>query len=109
MHVSVMTLTEICHGIARLPQSKQRRELQEWLDDVLRPWFAERVLPITELIAERCGTLMGEHQTKGRKIPLADAMIAATALEHGLIMVTRNVKHFEGLGLTVMNPWETTA
>jgi predicted nucleic acid-binding protein len=104
--VSVVTIGEICKGIGALPESKRREELRVWLDRVMRPWFAGRVLTVTENIAERWGTLTGEHRRRGRQITMADGLIAATALEHDLTLVTRNVKDFEGLGLPIINPWE---
>lgn len=104
---SVISLAEICKGIAKLPESKKRAQLQEWLDSTLRPWFADRVLPITEAIAERMGRWAGEGEAKGRTIKIADGLIAATALEHDLTLVTRNVKDFSGFGIPIFNPWET--
>ncbi len=77
---SVISLAEICKGIAKLPESRKRALLQEWLDSTLRPWFAGRILPVTETIAERMGRWAGEGQAKGRIIKIADGMIAATAL-----------------------------
>jgi predicted nucleic acid-binding protein len=53
------------------------------------------------------GTLTGEARARGRQITMADGLIAATALEHGLTLATRNVKDFENLGLTIVNPWES--
>ena len=58
-------------------------------------WFGSRVLPVTQAIAERWGSLDAQRQ-----------MSAATALEHGLTVVTRNVKDFEGLGVPIINPWD---
>ncbi len=103
---SIVTIGEIAKGIAILPQGKRREELRAWLDQVMRPWFAGRILPVSENIAERWGTLTGEQRIKGRQITMADGLIAATALEHGLVLVTRNVKDFEGLGIAIVNPWE---
>ena len=103
---SVVTIGEICKGIAALPESKKRRELRAWLDLVMRPWFAGRLLPVSEEIAERWGTMSGEYRVRGRQIAMADGLIAATALEHDLTLVTRNVKDFEGLGATILNPWD---
>jgi toxin FitB len=68
-------------------------------------WFAGRVLPVTQSIAERWGILDGQRQAAGRPLGVADGMIAATALEHGLTLVTRNTKDFAGLGVTLFNPW----
>ena len=73
----------------------------------MRPWFEGRILPVTENIAERWGTLTAEQRRRGRQITMADGLIAATALEHGLVLVTRNVKDFDGLGITILNPWES--
>jgi predicted nucleic acid-binding protein len=72
----------------------------------LRPWFADRILPVTESIAERMGRWAGEGEAMGRIIKIADAMIAATALEHDLTLVTRNVKDFAAFGVQILNPWD---
>ena len=103
---SVISLAEICKGIAKLPESKKRTQLQEWLDSTLRPWFAGRVLPVTEAIAERMGQWAGEGEARGRTIKIADGLIASTALEHDLTLVTRNAKDFAGFGVPIFNPWE---
>jgi toxin FitB len=75
--------------------------LQQWIEDTLRPWFDGRILPITEGIAERWGILAGECQLKGRGVTMADGLIAATALEHELTLVSRNVRDFADLGVDV--------
>jgi toxin FitB len=104
---SVISLAEICKGIAKLPESKKRTQLQEWLDSTLRPWFGDRVLPVTATIAERMGRWAGEGESAGRTIKIADGLIAATALEHDLTLVTRNVRDFEAFGVAIFNPWES--
>ena len=106
LFLSVISLAEICKGIAKLPESKKRSQLQDWLDSTLRPWFAGRILPITEAIAERTGKWAGEGEARGRVIRLADGLIAATASEHDLTVVTRNVKDFGGFDVLIFNPWE---
>ena len=93
---SVISLAEICKGIAKLPESKKRSQLQDWLDTTLRPWFAGRILPITEPIAERMGRWAGEGEVKGRIIKIADGLIAATALEHELTVVTPTLEILPG-------------
>jgi len=85
---SVVSVGEIIKGVTILPESKRRAELQRWLDKTLRPWFAGRILPVTEPIAERWGGLAGRCQSSGRAIKMADGLIAATALHHGLAVVT---------------------
>lgn len=93
-------------GITVHPEQHRRADLQRWLDAVLRPWFGDRVLPVSQAIAERWGILDGECQLKGHPVAAPDGLIAATALEHDLILVTRNVDDFAGLGIEVLNPWE---
>lgn len=106
LYFSVVSLGEILKGVTILPEGKRRSELQSWLDEVLRPWFQGRILPVSESIAERWGVLSGQCRLKGRPLKVADGFIAATALEHGLTLVTRNVKDFADLGVTVFNPWD---
>jgi len=102
---SVISLGEIFKGITMLPESKRRAQLQQWVEETLRPWFDGRVLPITAAIAERWGILAGQCQQKGRPLKVADGLIAATALEHELTVVTRNVRDYFDLGIGVLNPW----
>ena len=77
-----------------------------WLDTDLTILFSDRILPLTRAVAERWGALDAQQQLAGSPLGVADVMIAATALEHGLVMVTRNVKHFVSLGVPLLNPWE---
>jgi len=103
---SVISLAEICKGIAKLPESKKRTQLQAWLDQTLRPWFAGRILPVSEAVAERMGRWAGEGEAAGRTIKIADGLIAATAAEHNLTVVTRNTRDFVGFGVRILNPWD---
>lgn len=105
LFLSVVSLGEIFKGLTVLPESKRRQDLQRWIDEALRPWFNDRLLPVTGRIAERWGILAGECQRKGRALTTADGLIAATAQEHGLTVVTRNVRDFADLGIGVLNPW----
>ena len=104
--LSVMTIGEICKGIASLPVSQKRGTLQNWLDIDVRSWFAGRILPVTEEIAERWGHLAATAKRQGFSLAVVDGVIAATALHHDLTLVTRNVKDFSGLGVDLLNPWE---
>lgn len=105
MYLSAITVGEVCKGIAVHPEQHRRECLQQWLETELRPWFAGRILPITEAIAERWGGLEGECQLKGIGLNAPDGLIAATALVD-LTLVTRNVRHFAALGVVILNPWE---
>jgi toxin FitB len=104
--LSVMTIGEICKRIATLPVSQRRATLQDWLDIDVRSWFAGRMLPVTEAIAERWGHLAATAKQRGLTLAVVDGVIAATALHHDLTLVTRNVKDFHGLGVNISNPWE---
>jgi PIN domain len=70
------------------------------------PWFAGRILPVTEPSAERMGRWAGEGEIRGRTIKIADGLIAATALEHDLTLATRDVRDFAAFGVAIFNPWE---
>jgi predicted nucleic acid-binding protein len=89
-----------------LDPSARRTQLAYFVEVTVPLWFAERVLPVTQTIAERWGALDGERQLAGRPLNMADGLIAATALEHQLTVVTRSEKDFAGLGVTLLNPWE---
>lgn len=104
--ISVVTLGEIRKGCELLDAGKRRKELEQWLEGEVKDWFQGRILPVTEAIAERWGRLEAKRQRLGLPLHVADGQIAATALEHGLSLVTRNVKDFSGLGVTMFNPWE---
>jgi len=88
-----------------MPQGRRRTELETWLQRDLLVWFQNRILPVTIDIADRWGQLDGQSQMQGIPLNTADGLIAATALEHGLTLVTRNVRHFAGVGVGVFNPW----
>ncbi len=96
-----VSLGEIFKGLTILPESKRRQQLQQWIEETLRPWFEGRILPVSEPVAQGWGVLAGQCQLKGRPLKVADGLIAATALEHRLTVVTRNVKDFADLGVSV--------
>lgn len=105
--LSVMTIGEICKGIATLPASHKRDSLQVWLDSDVRSWFAGRILPVSEEIAEHWGKLAASAKQRGTPLAVVDGVIAATAFQHGLTLVTRNLKDFANLGIDLLNPWES--
>jgi predicted nucleic acid-binding protein len=107
LFVSVVTFGEIKLGIEDLTASKRRTELEQWLEQGLPDWFESNLLPVTKAVAERWGRLTIDAKKKGISITMADGLIAATAAEHGLTIVTRNVKDFAGTGAAIINPWKT--
>jgi predicted nucleic acid-binding protein len=105
--LSAVTIGEIRKGLVVPPPGRRRTELEAWFHTDLLSWFRGRILPVTHSIADRWGVLDGECQLKGTPLNTADGMIAATALNHDLTVVTRNVKDFVGLGVAIFNPWDT--
>lgn len=104
-YVSVLTLAEIEKGILRKEESKRRRELERWFANDLQQWFSGRILPFDNPVASRWARLVAAALDAGRPLPTIDSQIAATALAHGLVLVTRNTKDFDALGVTLLNPW----
>ncbi len=102
LHLSSISVMEIELGVL-LKSRKDPREgaaLRRWLERILAD-YTRRILPVDVLVARRCATL---HVPEPR--PERDALIAATASVHGLTLVTRNVRDFEGAGLKVIDPWQ---
>ena len=107
LFLSVISIGELRKGITMLPLSARRTQLEKSIEEQIPFWFGDRILPVTQSIAERWGILDGQRQLMGRPLNVPDGQIAATALEHGLSLATRNVKDFAGLGVTIVNPWES--
>jgi len=105
-HVSVITLAEIQKGIELLADGKRRTQLEQWLQQDLEAWFSGRVLPVDRQVAGRWASLAAQGARTGRTLPTVDSLIAATALAYDLTIVTRNTRDFEGVGATIINPWE---
>jgi predicted nucleic acid-binding protein len=104
--ISVVTLGELRKGCELLDTGKRRTKLERWLEVEVGEWFAGHILPVTNAIAERWGRLEAKRQRLGLPLNIADGQIAATALEHGLTLVTRNVDDFRELGLQIHIPWK---
>ncbi len=100
--ISVICLMELKLGLALAAKrdALQAQVLETWYETRVKPGFAGRILPVTPAVAEACASL---HASRPR--PFRDSLIAATALVHGLEVVTRNVEDFANTGVTVINPW----
>jgi len=101
--ISAITILELERGVLSIQRrdASQGVRLRTWLDNHIRPEFSERILSVDDKIATRCAHL---HIPDRRNE--VDALIAATALVHGLTVVTRNVRDFEGTGVIIINPWQ---
>lgn len=106
LYLSVLTLGEIRKGVAQLPQSKRRTQLETWLELELQARFSGRILFIDASVADRWGLLAAEAKRKGRPLASVDGLLAATALHHNLTIVSRNVDDFAGTQVPILNPWE---
>ena len=105
LFISVLTIGEILKGIGKLPKSRKKTQLQAWVDHDLRTRFKRKTLPIDEEAAETWGTISAEAEEKGKKLPVIDGLLAATALSNGLTIITRNTKDIEASGAQCLNPW----
>ena len=101
-----MTFGEIRLGIEDLAVGKRRSELEQWLEEGVPDWFQDNLLPVTKAITERWGQITVQAKRKGMTVATVDGLIAATAIEHRLTLVTRNVKDFAGIAVPLLNPWE---
>jgi predicted nucleic acid-binding protein len=102
LFVSAITIMELETGILQIERrdADQGRILRAWIEHHVLPEFADRVLPIDIRVAQRCARLHVPHRQSER-----DALIAATALVHGMTVVTRNVADFAATGVNLLNPW----
>jgi predicted nucleic acid-binding protein len=105
LYVSAVTLAEIRFGIELVTDAGRRAALNDWLAHKLRPMFAERVLPVSEDIMFRWRILVEQGRKAGHTFSQPDLIIAATGLEHGLVVVSRDTSDYEKAGVAVLNPW----
>jgi hypothetical protein len=105
LFVSAITIMELELGVLLIERrdAVQGARLRSWLDQQVLPEFAQRTLPIDLTVAQRCARLHVPNR-RGE----ADALIAATALVHGMTVVTRNVVDFEPTGVPLLDPWKTS-
>ena len=104
LYLSVLTLGELRKGIDALSATPGKLALLDWLDAELPTFFAGRILAVDSKVADRWGRLMAQA---GRPLPAIDSLLAATAIAHGLTLITRNLKDFQHPDLAVLDPWST--
>ena len=106
--LSMVSVAEIRIGIERVVDPGFRGELEAWLRDGVRTWFDDRILAVDEDVLLAWRRLVAEGQKAHYTYSQPDALIAATALVHGLGVVTRNAADFQRAGVTLCNPWAET-
>jgi predicted nucleic acid-binding protein len=105
LYVSAVTFAEIRFGIELVTDAGRRAELNDWLAHKVRPMFEQRVLAITEDIMFKWRLLVEEGRKAGYTFSQPDLIIAATALHHGLAVVSREVSDYQKARAPVLNPW----
>ncbi len=106
LHVSVVTFAEIRFGTELVKDVARRMELNDWLNHKLRPMFEDRVLEINEDIMLKWRLLVEQGRKSGHTFSQPDLIIAATALHHGLTIVSRDTSEYELAKVPVVNPWK---
>lgn len=99
INLSVITIEEIYYGLTAKPNAR----IQNWFENFLTTHC--QILPITSEIAKSAGELRGFLRTQGKSRSQADLLIAATAKIHSMTLITRNIKDFEGCGISTLNPF----
>jgi toxin FitB len=102
IHTSAICFGEIKYGMERLPPGRKKDDLRLWITQALEPSLENRIIPVDASIAK---TWAESRVYSSRTLPMLDSLIAATALNKGLTIVTRNTKDFEAFGADVFNPW----
>jgi hypothetical protein len=105
LYVSAVTLAEIRFGIERVGSVTRRAELNDWLMHRVRPMFEGRVLAVSEDIMLKWRLLVEDGRKAGHTFSQPDLIIAATALQHGLTVVSRDVRDYQKARTPVFNPW----
>jgi toxin FitB len=109
LYISSVTLTEIRFGIELVAEPGRRAELNDWLTHKVRPMFERRVLRVSEDIMLKWRLLIEEGRKTGHTFSQPDLIIGATALEHGLTIVSRDTSDYERARVPVVNPWLAAA
>ncbi len=109
LFLASMTIGELMRGARKVKEDARRETYERWIEDELSQQFEGRILPFDDKAARTWGRLMGDGDRQGFTPAAADAQIAAIALDHGLVLVTRNVKDFERFNVEIRNPWDAPA
>jgi predicted nucleic acid-binding protein len=103
--LSDIVIAEIRFGIESVLDMSRRAQLTAWLESIIRPMYAGRIIPLTENTLLRWRVMLQLCRKRGHVVAEPDLMLAATAAEHGLTIATRDIAPFRQLGLDVVDPW----
>jgi toxin FitB len=106
LFLSVFTFGEIHKGIEKLPQSKKKEKLYNWVNFELKERFNNRIISFDLQVATAWGKIQAQSELAGKAMPAIDGQIAATGICHNLTVVTRNISDMEISGVALYNPWE---
>ena len=106
VYLSAITIGELYKGIARLPASRRKNELQAWFEDELLVRYEGKILSLDADVLMTWGGLVAKLEADGCVMPAMDSLIAAIVLTHDMTLVTRNVSDFKNSGVKIANPWE---
>ncbi|MCG8504324.1 MAG: type II toxin-antitoxin system VapC family toxin [Sphingomonadales bacterium] len=106
---TVITVSEIEYGLARLPDGRRRKDLEDRFGALTGPGFDFTVLPLEEQSARLSGRLRQLREAQGQPASAADMMIAAICKLQDAALATRNVRDFQGIGLALIDPWSAGA
>jgi predicted nucleic acid-binding protein len=107
--LSVISFAEIRRGIELMVAGRRRERLAQWLAEELPLRFEDRILAVDPGVAGIWGVVMARSEKKGRAIGSMDAFVAATAAAHDLTLVTRNIRDFEHVRISLVDPWQPRA
>ena len=105
LFISAITIGELRRGALLLTAGKKRKALLRWIETGIKADFAGRILPVDTDVMERWAQLQARSEQAGRRLPLMDSLLAATALAHGLTLATRNLADFKAAGVPLFDPW----
>ncbi|MDL1967384.1 MAG: type II toxin-antitoxin system VapC family toxin [Deltaproteobacteria bacterium] len=106
LFISVLTLGELHKGIEKLPESKKKEELHNWVENDLKERFWNKIIDIDIQVAMMWGKIQGMTERIGRPMPAIDSLIAATGITYQLTVVSRNTSDMKESGVVLLNPWK---
>ncbi len=107
LFISVLMIGELKKGVIKIKNSNPNRynKLWQWIIQV-ETRFQNRILSLNQNVIDIWATMCGENEAKGKKLAVMDSLIAATAIEFDLIIVTRNIDDFDSFSVKIFNPWD---